>query len=814
VQWLTPQNTTPPNANWRNYNTFNPFYSPEWIEWQSAEPLDEVWVYNGRYASGASATNFKDYQLLVSHDGGTTWESVKSGAFNNVQGIDGDNNKLSLQPNYTWKTGATTVGTGKQLNLVNVTTTADYFAELSYGCGTPTVSNNAAVTVIPPVGDEVETPVFVLGATSSRCQGTETVTYTATALNATGITYSLDATTLAFAGNSINIVSGAVTFAAAWTGTSEITASAAGVNGPKTAIHTVTTALDPSITISGANQTVCPGDNGPQLTATILNGVGCGAQWQTSPDGKTWADIPGETALMFTPTNVANSAFYRAITSGCVTGCDVATSKVIFISVNHISPSFSIQPTPVTQSVCNGDDVSISCEASIGSGATHYRLVLLSAHGAGWHGLQEIQGYNLLGSPVALTCTAASSATYTANPTDNSAYSAQQAFDGEYNSALSSMVQWLTPQNTTSPNINFRNYNTFNLFYSPEWIEWQATEPLNEVWVYNGRYASGASATNFKDYQLLVSHDGGATWQNIKSGAFNNVQGIDGNNNKLSLQPNYTWKTGATTVGTGKQLNLVNVTTTADYFAELSYGCGTPTVSNNATVTIDAPVIDIQPVSPSPVCVGESIAPLSVTPTGTGHTFQWYSNTINSNTGGALLTDQTSSTYTPSSTTAGTVYYYCEVTHCGMVASSTATVTVYRITITIANVTANNVCPELDLLKGFNPENGPLYSSGSTEIVFSVERNNSFAATWEFDYEIEDATVSVNPASPNPQSGTIENISGDVYEIHFFIVNNPGNPIPVKLVVSEVRDSNGCSDNSEHEETITISAMPVVGSFN
>ena len=75
-------------------------------------------------------------------------------------------------------------------------------------------------------------PVFVLGANSTRCQGAGTVTYTANATNNTGITYSLDAASIA-GGNTINAATGAVTYLAGWTGTSTITASAAGCNGPE-----------------------------------------------------------------------------------------------------------------------------------------------------------------------------------------------------------------------------------------------------------------------------------------------------------------------------------------------------------------------------------------------------------------------------------------------------------------------------------------------------------------------------------------------------------------------------------------------------
>lgn len=96
--------------------------------------------------------------------------------------------------------------------------------------------NNNAVTIPQAVG----TPVFALGATSNRCQEAGTVSYTATATSSTGITYSLDSTTAAFVGNSIVTTTGVVTYATGWSGTSTITASAAGCDGPATAIHTVT----------------------------------------------------------------------------------------------------------------------------------------------------------------------------------------------------------------------------------------------------------------------------------------------------------------------------------------------------------------------------------------------------------------------------------------------------------------------------------------------------------------------------------------------------------------------------------------------
>jgi hypothetical protein len=135
------------------------------------------------------------------------------------------------------------------------------------GCNGPTTATHT-VTVTPTVG----LPVFTSGATSIRCQGGNTVTYGATATNNTGITYTLDAASIT-GGNTINAATGAVTYNPAWTGTSVITASAAGCNGPRTANHTVTinTTVGATIFALGATSTRCQGAGSVTYTATATN---------------------------------------------------------------------------------------------------------------------------------------------------------------------------------------------------------------------------------------------------------------------------------------------------------------------------------------------------------------------------------------------------------------------------------------------------------------------------------------------------------------------------------------------------------------
>ncbi|MEI8203455.1 MAG: hypothetical protein WCH34_10615 [Bacteroidota bacterium] len=103
----------------------------------------------------------------------------------------------------------------------------------------------------------------------------------------------------------------------------------------------------------------------------------------------------------------------------------------------------------------------------------------------------------------------------------------------------------------------------------------------------------------------------------------------------------------------------------------VSNGCGDmdySDVSGAYTVNIASAIIS-QSTAGQTQCTGGAFTPISVTAIGSNLSYQWYSNTIASNSGGTSLGSangaQTNS-YTPQAVTAGTVYYYCVVTgDCG-----------------------------------------------------------------------------------------------------------------------------------------------------
>ena len=87
------------------------------------------------------------------------------------------------------------------------------------------------------------------------------------------------------------------------------------------------------------------------------------------------------------------------------------------------------------------------------------------------------------------------------------------------------------------------------------------------------------------------------------------------------------------------------------------------TFTANGTFVLNS-IISTQPSSTNQnICINGTASALTVAGTGTSITYQWYSNTANSNIGGTLISGATSASYTPPTSTAGTTYYYCVVTN-------------------------------------------------------------------------------------------------------------------------------------------------------
>ena len=142
----------------------------------------------------------------------------------------------------------------------------------------------------------------------------------------------------------------------------------------------------------------------------------------------------------------------------------------------------------------------------------------------------------------------------------------------------------------------------------------------------------------------------------------------------------------------------------------------TPTVTftiNAATAITGQPSSSAQTVNYNAAAIA-----LSVTATGTGTlTYQWYSNTSNANTGGASINGANSASYTPLTTTAGTLYYYCVVTSsCGTATSNVS-----------GGVTVNAITPAISVTVGTYTYNGN--GQGPTAVTGNTGNG---AITWSY----------------------------------------------------------------------------------
>ncbi|KRF42960.1 family 20 glycosylhydrolase [Paenibacillus sp. Soil787] len=132
----------------------------------------------------------------------------------------------------------------------------------------------------------------------------------------------------------------------------------------------------------------------------------------------------------------------------------------------------------------------------------------------------------------------------------------------------------------------------------------------------------------------------------------------------VTLQANGVWSYTANTSSSGADSFVVKVD---DYKG----GVVNSTVTVN--VTDEELNITTQPVGAT-YDVGDEANPLTIGATTTSGviTYQWYSNTSSSTTGGTLISNATNAALTPLTTNAGTTYYYCVVrnTNFGLTAIS------------------------------------------------------------------------------------------------------------------------------------------------
>jgi len=240
------------------------------------------------------------------------------------------------------------------------------------GCSGPRTSSHTVSTV-----SSVGTPSFSLGSSSTRCQGSGTVVYTATASNNTGITYSLDIASIS-AGNAINTLTGAVTYVANWSGSSTVTATASGCNGPKTKSHIVT--ITPTVGVSvfslGANSSRCQGAGTVSYTATASNSTSVSYTLDATTDAFPGNSINASTGAVTYAAGWSGSSTIRVTAAGC-NGPTTATHTVI-TTPTVTTPVFAMGST---SSRCQGSGTIIYSSTASNTTSISYSLDFASIDG-------------------------------------------------------------------------------------------------------------------------------------------------------------------------------------------------------------------------------------------------------------------------------------------------------------------------------------------------------------------------------------------------------------------------------------------------
>jgi len=110
-------------------------------------------------------------------------------------------------------------------------------------------------------------------------------------------------------------------------------------------------------------------------------------------------------------------------------------------------------------------------------------------------------------------------------------------------------------------------------------------------------------------------------------------------------------------------------------------GCSSISSAAAEVIVIEDPMVSSQPISNQTQCQGAASDDLVVVATGGlgSYSYQWYTNNSNSNSGGTLITGETSDTFTPPTNTVGIAYYYCEIVQTGLGCNVTSDVSVVEI---------------------------------------------------------------------------------------------------------------------------------------
>ena len=596
---------------------------------------------------------------------------------------------------YLWTGGETTASVTKSpgATLPYTVTVTNANGCVATATRTVTVKNNPVAIVTP--------------ASNTICPGAST---TFTASGGIGYQWSPTGETVA----SITKIPAA---------SSSYTVTVTGSNGcTATAVGSVTVTASTVITANPSGNTYCKNDIAVPM---FVSGTGTGNltyQWYVNSVNSTTGGtvISGSTSPSFTPeTPVTGILYYYAVVTGT---CGTATSSTAAVSVKALT---MVSLNPSGNTYCINATANAMSVSATGTGPFTYKwysntansntggTAISGALAASYTPATNVAETTYYYAVVNGTCGTATSATAEVIVTPATAITADPAGNTYC-------------QNATAVAMSISATGTGTLTY--QWYSNTTNTNTGGVLISGATSASYTPATTTQRttyYYVVVSGTCGVVTSQT-AGIVVNAATIITNNpvagtycpgtaaGAMSVSAtgfgalSYQWysnavnsNAGGTAIGGATAVSYIPVTTTPGivyYYAEVSGICGTATTAQAAITVNAATNITSAPIG-NIYCQNAVASAMSVSATGTGTlVYQWYSNTINANTGGAALSGATSNTYTPSTIAPGTTYYYATVTAtCGTVTSATATVVVNATNTAGAALSTPTVCMSSDI---------------------------------------------------------------------------------------------------------------------
>ena len=359
------------------------------------------------------------------------------------------------------------------------------------------------------------------------------------------------------------------------------------------------------------NQTIC---NNTAITDITYHTTGAThANFQGLPNGVIGSFTSNKVTISGTPTETGTFNYIIDLTGGC--GTLAAIGKIV---INPSLPTVSITSSESSTTICNGTLVTFKATPTNGGTAPKYQWYLGSNPIVGQTGSQyTTNGLNNLDAiKVVMTSNSTSSCLASKSATSN----------------IITVTITKTDRGRTKGGIHI--------------CQGDQNPPLA---VYN--FDDPNKDALYSDASKIIR------WE------------YSDDNNK-------TWKSIENTAGKVTYTPTEILTASRNYRAVAKNGSCNEEYAIETRIDVEfAPTINSQSTATQTQCINGTFNPISISATGFEiKTYQWYSNTTASTINATSLGNKNgaaTNTYTPQSTTAGTLYYYCIVTgKCGSTTSA------------------------------------------------------------------------------------------------------------------------------------------------